>query len=73
MTLNAFVLFLLGALLEIFWLWDDAHGQSGALIEIKFLPFVLRFTQWIQAGLVIAAGLLIGISPCSRFRRPKHR
>jgi hypothetical protein len=61
MTWNAFILFLLGALLEIVWLWDDAHGQTGALIQVRFLPFVLRPAQWIQAGLMVAAGLLFGV------------
>lgn len=61
MTLNAFVLFMLGALLEIVWLWDDAHGQVGELIQIRFLPGAFRLAHWIQIGLVVAVGLLAGI------------
>ncbi len=61
MSLLSFIFFMLGALLEILWLWDDAHPQTGLPKGSRLLAGTFGRVQWIQAGLCAAAGLLAAV------------
>jgi hypothetical protein len=60
MTLEVFVLFLLGMALEVVWMWEAAHAQAQKKVEMAFVAQMLPDTWIIQAGLIMLAGAAFG-------------
>lgn len=61
MTLEVFVLFLLGMALEVVWMWEAAHAQAQEKMETAFVAQMLPETWIIQAGLILLAGAAFGM------------
>jgi hypothetical protein len=61
MTLEVFVLFMLGMALELVWLWEAAHTHGQEQVETASVAQMLPDTWFIQAGLIILAGMAFGI------------
>ncbi len=61
MTLEVFVLFMLGMSLEVVWLWEAAHVNVQKQAESASIARVLPETWFIQAGLIVLAGAAFGL------------
>jgi len=60
MTLEVFVLFLLGMALEVVWMWKAAHAQAQEKTVTASVAQMLSDNWIIQAGLVLLAGAAFG-------------
>jgi hypothetical protein len=61
MTLEVFVLFLLGMALEVVWMWEAAHARAQEKTVTASVAQMLPDTWIIQAGLVLLAGAAFGL------------
>jgi len=60
MTLEVFVLFMLGMALEVVWMWEAAHVQAQKKAEMASVAQMLPDSWIIQAGLIMLAGAAFG-------------
>lgn len=61
MTLEAFVLFMLGMSLEVVWLWEAAHTQADNQSKTASIARMLPGAWFTQAGLIVLAGAAFGL------------